>query len=67
MILRILVNPLQLQCTRLLYTGARSNEHQLKSFLAQFQGGSVDLVKKDNGIAHIVLNHPERRTPCQAP
>ena len=25
------------------------------------KGGTVDLMKNDNGIAHVVLNHPERR------
>lgn len=25
------------------------------------QGGCVNLVKQSNGVAHLVLNHPERR------
>ena len=44
-----------------LHSDKGKSEDEFKKFLKEYRGGSVDLVKKDNGIAHIVLNHPERR------
>jgi len=44
-----------------IHTDKRKSQDEIKMFLKDYHGGSVDLVKKDNGIAHLVLNHPERR------
>ena len=46
--------------SRCYHNGPKSSLSDCKVFLNQFQGGSVDLIKKGN-IAHLVLNHPERR------
>ena len=43
------------------HTGPTEPLSQTKEFLRNYKGGSVDLEKKENGIADIVLNHPERR------
>ena len=43
------------------HTGPTEPLSQTKEFLRDYKGGSVDLEKKENGIADIVLNHPERR------
>jgi len=47
--------------TRSIYTGNRAKFSETKEFLQKFKSGSVDLVKKDNGIAQIILNNPDRR------
>ena len=39
----------------------RETLSETKLFLGQYTGGSIDLEKKESGIAHVVLNHPERR------
>jgi len=44
-----------------LYTGNTTSIEDTKVALSKFKGGSVDLVKKENGIAHLVLNNPGRR------
>ena len=43
------------------YNGVREELSDIKPFLQKYKGGSVDLEKKDNGICHVILNHPERR------
>jgi len=44
-----------------IHSGQRRSLDSIKLFLSGYKGGSVDLVKQENGIAHLVLNHPERR------
>jgi len=44
-----------------IHTGEKSSIDSIKTFLNDYKGGSIDLIKQDNGIAHLVLNHPERR------
>ena len=44
-----------------IHSGERRSLDSIKLFLSGYKGGSVDLVKQENGIAHLVLNHPERR------
>ena len=44
-----------------IHTGEKSSIDGIKTFLSDYKGGSVDLIKQENGIAHLVLNHPERR------
>ena len=43
------------------YNGVKEEISDIKPFLKKYKGGSVDLEKKDNGICHVILNHPERR------
>ena len=43
------------------YNGVKEELSDIKPFLKKYKGGSVDLEKKDNGICHVILNHPERR------
>ena len=43
------------------YNGAREELSDIKPLLQKYKGGSVDLEKKENGICHVILNHPERR------
>ena len=43
------------------YNGVKEELSDIKSDLQKYKGGSVDLEKKDNGICHVILNHPERR------
>ncbi|XP_051881027.1 ethylmalonyl-CoA decarboxylase isoform X2 [Pristis pectinata] len=38
----------------------RVNEDDIKGKLEQLRGGSVDLQKDQNGIATLIINHPER-------
>ena len=57
----ILKKVVSLSCSRYLYTGSRESVDNIRVFTRQFEGGSVDLVKKDSGVAHIVLNNPDRR------
>ncbi|XP_067874291.1 ethylmalonyl-CoA decarboxylase [Heterodontus francisci] len=38
----------------------RMNEDDIKEKLQQFPGGSIDLQKDQNGIATLIINHPER-------
>ncbi|XP_067840674.1 ethylmalonyl-CoA decarboxylase [Heptranchias perlo] len=38
----------------------RMNEDDIKGKLQQLPGGSIDLQKDQNGIATLVINHPER-------
>jgi len=33
----------------------------LKSEFSQYQGGSITLEKSSNGVAHMVINHPEKK------
>ena len=47
--------------SRQLYTGSKESIDSIKQFLKPYKSGTVDLEKKENGIAHIVLNNPERR------
>ena len=42
------------------YNGETQPLSETKTFLRDFKGGTIDLEKKETGIAHIVLNHPER-------
>ena len=46
--------------SRCYHGGPKSSLADCKNFLNQFQGGSVDLIKSGT-VAHLVLNHPERR------
>jgi len=46
--------------SRCYHKGPKSSLSDCKNFLNQFQGGSVDLIKNGT-VAHLVLNHPERR------
>ncbi|XP_078398262.1 ethylmalonyl-CoA decarboxylase isoform X1 [Cetorhinus maximus] len=39
----------------------RMNEDDIKKKLQQFPGGSIDLQKDQNGIATLIINHPERK------
>ncbi|XP_041044524.1 ethylmalonyl-CoA decarboxylase isoform X1 [Carcharodon carcharias] len=39
----------------------RMNEDDIKQKLQQFSGGSIDLQKDQNGIATLIINHPERK------
>ena len=43
------------------YNGVKEELSDIKRDLQKYKGGSVDLEKKDNGICHVILNHPERR------
>ena len=44
-----------------IHTGKKSSTEDTKKMLNYYKGGSVDLIKQNNGIAHLILNHPERR------
>ena len=33
----------------------------IKTLVKKYEGGSVDLIKSEFGVAHVVLNNPERR------
>ena len=46
--------------SRCYHEGPKSSLSDCKNFLNQFEGGSVDLIKSGS-VAHLVLNHPERR------
>ena len=46
--------------SRCYHKGPKSSLSDCKNFLNQFPGGSVDLIKSGS-VAHLVLNHPERR------
>ena len=52
--------PNSTQC-RPYYRGVREEISDIKPHLQKYKGGSVDLEKKENGICHVILNHPERR------
>ena len=42
------------------YNGVKEELSDIKLFLRKYKGGSVDLEKRDNGICHVILNHPEK-------
>lgn len=44
-----------------LYSGKRESTDLIKTLVKKYEGGSVDLVKSECGVAHVVLNNPERR------
>ena len=44
-----------------LYTGAMAPKSEIKNFLMQYKSGSVRLQKQENGVAHIILDNPDRR------
>ena len=46
--------------SRCYHEGPKSSLSDCKNFLNQFEGGSVDLIKSGS-VAHLILNHPERR------
>eukprot|EP00092_Neocalanus_flemingeri_P027629 GFUD01029982.1.p1 GENE.GFUD01029982.1~~GFUD01029982.1.p1 ORF type:complete len:293 (+),score=84.77 GFUD01029982.1:119-997(+) len=60
---RIVKTSQVLRCTRVakIHTGPKQSIEDIKLFLKDYQAGSVDLIKQANGIAHLILNHPERR------
>ncbi|XP_038655701.1 ethylmalonyl-CoA decarboxylase isoform X1 [Scyliorhinus canicula] len=39
----------------------RMNEDDIKAKLQQLRGGSIDLQKDQNGVATLMINHPERK------
>ena len=41
--------------------GKREPTDLIKTLVRKYEGGSVDLVKSKSGIAHVILNNPERR------
>ena len=41
--------------------GRKESIEITKTILRKYEGGSVDLVKSDDGMAHVILNNPERR------
>ena len=59
----LLKRQLQLFCQnyRNLYTGANTPKSEIKTFLNQYKSGSVRLLKQENGVAHIILDNPDRR------
>lgn len=44
-----------------LYSGKRESTDLIKTLVKKYEGGSVDLIKSEFGVAHVVLNNPERR------
>ncbi|XP_059837507.1 ethylmalonyl-CoA decarboxylase isoform X2 [Hypanus sabinus] len=54
-------NQILLQRSLSTYTSVyRVNEDDIKGKLEQLRGGSVDLQKDQNGIATMIINHPDR-------
>ncbi|XP_062926705.1 ethylmalonyl-CoA decarboxylase [Mobula hypostoma] len=54
-------NQILLQRSLSTYTSVyRVNEDDIKGKLEQLRGGSVDLQKDQNGIATLIINHPDR-------
>ena len=43
------------------HTGASSSLAECQQLLSQYQGGRVELTMLESGLAHLVLDHPERR------
>lgn len=43
------------------YAGVGKSLHEIRDHLSQFLGGSIDLLKKDEGIAIVTLNHENKR------
>ena len=43
------------------FIGKRESTDLIKTLVKKYEGGSVDLVKSKCGVAHVVLNNPERR------
>ena len=44
-----------------IHTGKKSSIVDIRNELNNYKGGSVDLIRQDNGIAHLLLNHSDRR------
>ena len=43
------------------FLGKKESTDFIKTLVKKYEGGSVDLVKSECGVAHVVLNNPERR------